>query len=60
MHITMETELCLYSAFRNSAPRHEDVHWLHHRCYMGEHRAVADVFCPLRTHHIYIYIYIKI
>ena len=28
------------AAFRNSAPRHKDVHWLHHRCYMGEHKSV--------------------
>ena len=22
---------------KNSTPRHNDMHWLHHRCYMGEH-----------------------
>ena len=24
----------------NSVPRHEEVHWLHHRYYMGEHESV--------------------
>ena len=41
MDITMETELCLLkTTFKNSASRHEDVDWLHHRCYMGEHKSV--------------------
>ena len=32
MHKTMETELILLTGFRNSAPRCENAHWLHHRC----------------------------
>ena len=40
MHITMETELSLKTAFRNSVPRHKEVHWVHHRCYMAEHKGV--------------------
>ena len=49
--------------FRDSAPCHKSVQWLHHRCYMGEHesvvslanqlRAVAHAFHPLRTHQRY-------
>ena len=38
MHIMMEAEL------RNgSAPRHKDVHWLYHRCYIDEHKRVCCV-----------------
>ena len=36
----METELSLQTAFTHSAPCHKDVHWLHNRCYMGEHKSV--------------------
>ena len=28
-----------FTAFRNSAPLHKDVHWLRHRCYMDEHKS---------------------
>ena len=40
MHIAMETELYLLTAFRNSAAHQKDVHWLHHRWNMGEHRSM--------------------
>ena len=33
-HKTMETELSYLTAFTSSAPRHKDVHWLHHRYHM--------------------------
>ena len=32
MHKAMETELSHETVFRNSAPHHRDIHWLHHRC----------------------------
>ena len=34
MHKTMETEDSQKTVFGSSCPRHKDVHWLHHRCYM--------------------------
>ena len=33
-------------AFRNSVPRHKEVHWLHHRFHTGEHKSVQ---CHQRT-----------
>ena len=37
---TMETELSLKTAFRNSAPRHKNRHWFHHRYYISELKSV--------------------
>ena len=34
MPIAMKTELSLSTAFKNSAPRHKDVHWLHRKCHI--------------------------
>ena len=36
MHKTMEAELRLLE----TALHHKEVHWLHHRCYMDEHKSV--------------------
>ena len=46
--------------FRSSDLCYKDVHWLHLRCYMDEHkRAVVDAFRPLRTIFTYfIFMYI--
>ena len=43
MHITMETKQqssAFKMAVKISVPRHKEVHWLHHRCFMGEHKSV--------------------
>ena len=29
------------TAFRNSVPHHKEVHWLHHRCYIVEHKVYS-------------------
>ena len=42
MPIAMKTELSLSTAFKNSAPRHKDVHWLHRKCHMSEHKSVQS------------------
>ena len=39
-----------------SVPRLKEVHWLHHRCYMGEHKSI---YTRIYTY-IYIYIYLHI
>ena len=41
MDKTMETELSHETAFRNSVPRHKDVHLLHCRWYMYEHNVCS-------------------
>ena len=43
MHITMKQTSAFKTAFRNSVPCHKEVHWLHHRCYIGEvHHSVVS------------------
>ena len=49
MHITMETELSLETAFRNSVPRHKEVHWLHYRCYIVEHKVCSVTSEPTQS-----------
>ena len=36
----MVTELSQLTVFANTAPRHKDVHFLHHIYYMDEHKSV--------------------
>ena len=45
LHETMETAQPLNS-FWNSVPRHNDMHWLHHRCYMNEHNVCGVISEP--------------
>ena len=49
MHKAMETELSNETAFRNSVPRHKDVHWLHHRWYMYEHNVCSVTSEPSQS-----------
>ena len=49
MHKAMETELSHYTAFRNSVPRHKDVHRLSHRCYMNEHNVCSVTSKPSQS-----------
>ena len=37
---TRVTELSQLTVFANSAPRHKDVHFLHHIYYMDEYKSV--------------------
>ena len=41
MHKTMKAELSHTTTLRNSVPRHEVVHWLHHRWYIYEHNVYS-------------------
>ena len=36
-------------AFRNSVPCHEEVHWLHHKCYIVEHKVCSVTSEPTQS-----------
>ena len=42
----MEIARSVFKTVKNSVPRHKEVRWLHHRCYIGEHLYIYTYSWP--------------